>query len=69
MTGTRPAKPWRVYGDQPMPVTCRTERAARRLARKYKRLGIRATLYTAGGETGWELCEVIEAPAAAEATG
>ena len=68
MTGTRPAKPWRVYGDQPMPVTCRTERAARRLARKYKRLGIRATLYTAGGETGWELYEVIEAPAATEAT-
>jgi hypothetical protein len=41
-------EPWTVYGSAPPPVTVRSERAAGRLARKYGRLGIRASLYSPG---------------------
>lgn len=46
---------WRVYGSQPMPVTVRSERAARRLARKYRRLGMRSHLYVSDNAGNWEL--------------
>jgi hypothetical protein len=43
---------WRIYGSQPAPKTFRSKREARRLARKYRRLGITVSTYTsADGET------------------
>jgi len=44
---------WRVYGSIPTPVTCRSRRAARRLARRWARLGIRATLFEEDEARGW----------------
>ncbi len=45
---------WRVYGGQPLPRTFASKRAARRLMRRYTRLGIQASLYS--GEDGdWRL--------------
>ncbi len=45
---------WRVYGGQPLPRTFTSRRAARRLMRRYARLGIQASLYRAEGGD-WEL--------------
>lgn len=74
MTASRPAKPWRVYGSQPAPVVVATGRQARRLARRYARLGIRADLYVADGAGGWRSADGTrahlndEVPAARETT-
>jgi hypothetical protein len=46
---------WRVYGGQPLARTFASKRAARRLMRKYARLGIQASLYS-GEDGNWELC-------------
>lgn len=44
---------WKLYGSQPQPVITRSKRHARRLARKYKRLGIRPSLYISDGAGDW----------------
>jgi hypothetical protein len=44
---------WRVYGSAPAAVTVNSRWAARRLARKYARLGISATLYEADESREW----------------
>ena len=55
----KPSKPWRVYGTTPPPVTVPSERAARRLARRYGRLGISATLYERECDQDWERRGII----------
>lgn len=48
MTNPRPG--WSVYGSAPETVHGLTERQARRLARRYRRFGIRASLYSPGND-------------------
>jgi hypothetical protein len=50
---------WRVYGGQPSPVTLATRRQARRLQRKYARLGIQSSLYSGDGKD-WELRQRLD---------
>jgi len=45
---------WRVYGAAPAIRTFTSEKAARRLMRRYARLGIQASLY-AGEDGDWNL--------------
>lgn len=45
---------WRVYGAAPAVRTFASKRAARRLMRRYARLGIQASLY-AGEDGDWNL--------------
>jgi hypothetical protein len=39
-------KLWQVYGGPPTPQAFTSKRAARRLMRRYRRLGIQASLYS-----------------------
>jgi hypothetical protein len=43
---------WRVYGDTPPARTYSSKREVRRLMRRYRKLGIRPTLYRSEGD-GW----------------
>jgi hypothetical protein len=65
MTGTKPAKPWRVYGRGPASTDHRSQRAAYEAVETITKMGGRARVYH--WEAGsWGLYEVIEA--ATEAT-
>ena len=67
MSGTRPAKPWRVYGARGISEDYRSKRSAyERGVAALAKLGIRAKVYQ-WEDGSWRLYEVIEAPA--EATG
>ena len=66
MTGTKPAKPWRVYGARGLSTDHRSQRTAYEAVATITKLGFRARVFH--WEAGsWGLYEVIEAPA--EATG
>ena len=57
----KPPKPWRVYASAPPFFTCRSERAARRLARKLSRRGSHVDLYEGDGSGDWNLRGRVEA--------
>lgn len=48
---------WRVYAGQPLPRTFASKRTARRLMRRYARLGIQASLYTGTDDLPYRLIE------------
>lgn len=50
---------WRVYGGQPLPRTFTSRRRARRLMRRYLRLGIQCSLYR-GDDERWNLVARID---------
>lgn len=55
MNGQQPSL-WRVYGGQPGIRTFASKRAARKMMRRYARLGIQSSLYS-GGDGEWVLSE------------
>ena len=65
MSGTKPAKPWRVYGRGAASTDYRSQRAAYEAVASQTRQGVRSRVYH--WEAGsWGLYEVIEAPASTE---
>ena len=68
MSGTKPAKPWRVYGPGSFSTDHRSQRAAyERVNGVTRKLGSKAKVYH-WDEGSWRLYEVVEAPASTEAT-
>ena len=53
MSETEPSRPWRVYASAPPPRYVRSRRAARRLARRYARLGMTSTLFEMDNYREW----------------
>ena len=70
MSGTRPAKPWRVYGRGPVSVDHRTQRAAYEQVQTQTRLGVKSKVYHFE-DGSWRLYEVIHevATVPADSTG